>query len=133
MAKWRLTTVEKKNAVEREHWIHTEKNHVVVYETGFRWGSVFVFTDDDNPPDIDLENADGLDVYSLDCETELDLLDDGCWSDWEFPDEMSKEDRDALQEGWEEDSYDYMENAGWYSDETELWFNGPLELERVED
>jgi len=132
MAKWRLSTVEKKRAIELEYWTHNESNHSVVYETGFRWGSVFVFTDDDNPPEIDLKNADGLNVYSLDYETELEFLDDGCWSDWEFPDEMTEEERNALQEGWEEDGYDYMEGAGWYSDETQVWFDGQLELERID-
>jgi len=130
MAWWRISTVDKKNVVEREFWAHEEKGWIVVRETGFRWGAVALETEDHNPPDIDAENPNGIDVYSTDYNYELESLDDGCWMEWEFPDDMPDEERQALEEGWEEDSYDYLESNGWYNDETEVWFYGPLDIQR---
>lgn len=130
MAWWRVSTVEKKSAVEREFWVNEEKGWTVVRETGFRWGTFKVETEDHNPPDIDPENPDGVDMYSIDYNYELDSLDDGCWAEWEFPDDMPEEERDAVVEGFDEDSYDYMESNGWYNDETEVWFYGPLDIQR---
>ena len=130
MAWWRIATVQKKSAVEREFWVHSDKRWTVVRENGYRWGTILVETEDHNPPDIDLENAHGIDMYSTDYNYELDSLDDGCWADWEFPDDMPDEEREKVIEGFDEDSYDYMESNGWYNDETEVWFRGPLEMQR---
>ena len=130
MAWWRIATVQKKSAVEREFWVHSDKGWTVVRENVYRWGTILVETEDHNPPDIDLENAHGIDMYSTDYNYELDSLDDGCWADWEFPDDMPDEEREKVIEGFDEDSYDYMESNGWYNDETEVWFHGPLEMQR---
>lgn len=130
MAWWRIATVQKKSAVEREFWVHSDTGWTVVRENGYRWGTILVETEDHTPPNIDLENAHGIDMYSTDYNYELDSLDDGCWTDWEFPDDMPDEEREKVIEGFDEDSYDYMESSGWYNDETEVWFHGPLEMQR---
>lgn len=122
---WVLTTTEKKSVEEYEFW--TKDDVTIKRINGFRWGTVY--TEDKDKPEIDLDNPDGISVFDCGYDFELDSLDDGWYCDWEFPDDMSEEERQAIIDGWDEDSYDYMESNGWYNSETETWFFGPLSLE----
>jgi hypothetical protein len=126
MSTWVLTTAEKKNVVEIEFW--TKDGQTIKRSTGFRWGKVYC--ESEERPDIDLENPDGLEVYSTDYDFQLDSLDDGCWADVEYPADMSQEEQDRMDALWDEESYDGWESEGWSQDECETWFNGPLSLEQ---
>ena len=124
MTTWVLTTAEKKNVEEIEIW--TKDSRTIRRITGFRWGKVFCESDD--RPDIDLDNPDGVNVYDCGHEFELDSLEDGWYGDVNYPDDMSQEECERMDELWDEDGYDGWEGQGWYLDETECWFHGPLEL-----
>jgi hypothetical protein len=126
MATWVLTTEEKKNVVETEFWCKDGKT--IKRSTGFRWGTVYC--ESDERPDIDLENPDGLEVFATDYDFELDNLDDGHYCDVEYPDDMSDEEQERMDELWDEDSYSAWEEEGWSNDDTETWFHGPLNLEQ---
>ena len=126
MATWVLTTKTKKNAVEKQFWYKDGK--VIIREEGYRWGKFYC--ESDERPDVDLANPDGYELGGTDYDWELDNLDDGCWADWTFPDDMSEEEQEEIQEAWEEDFYDGMEALGWSNDDTEYWFYGELELEQ---
>ena len=123
MAVWELSTEYKKNAIEVQLWY---KDGVAIKRVeGYRWGTFYC--ESDEQPDIDLRNeGDGYELADYDWE--LDSLDDGCWADWEFPDSMSEEDREKIQEAWDEHWYEGMEALGWSNDDTEYWFQGPLKL-----
>ena len=124
MATWILTTQHKKNAIERSIW--TKDGEKIVQEQGFRWGKFYC--ESDEKPDVDLKNPDGYEIGG-DYDWELESLDDGCWADWEFPDDMNDEDRKAIEAAWDEDFYDGVESLGWSNDDTEYHFHGPLRLE----
>jgi len=126
MSTWVLTTVEKKNVEEIEFW--SKDGQTIKRITGFRWGTVYC--ESDERPDIDLDNPDGIDVFSTDYDFELDNLDDGCSLEIEYPDDMPEEEQERLDELWDEDSYDAWESDGWSNVETETWFHGPLNLEQ---
>ena len=126
MTTWVLTTAEKKSVEEIEIW--TKDGQTIKRITGFRWGTVYC--ESDERPDIDLDNPDGLDVFSTGYDFELDNLDDGWYAEVEYPDDMTEEEQQRLDELWEEDSYDGWESNGWINDETETWFYGPLNLEK---
>jgi hypothetical protein len=126
MSTWVLTTVEKKNVEEIEFW--SKDGQTIKRITGFRWGTVYC--ESDERPDIDLDNPDGIDVFSTDYDFELDNLDDGCSLEIEYPDDMPEEEQERLDELWDEDSYDGWESDGWSNVETETWFHGPLNLEQ---
>ena len=79
---------------------------------------------------FDLENPDGLEVFATDYDFELDNLDDGHYCDVEYPDDMSEEEQERMDELWDEDSYSAWEEEGWSNDDTETWFHGPLSLEQ---
>ena len=125
MSTWVLTTLEKKNAVETEFWI--KDGQTIKRSTGFRWGKVYC--ESDERPDIDLANPDGLDVFNTDYDFELDSLDDGCWAEVEYPEDMTEEEQERMDEIWDEDSYDGWESEGWINSDTETHFYGPLSLE----
>lgn len=137
MATWTVKTADKKSVEEHEIW--TKDGEEIRRVTGFRWGSWTVETSDDKLPEfefaevpggngkidsIDMNNCYGGNIESV----ELDSMDDGWYGDVTYPDDMDEEERERLDELWDEDSYDGWESDGWYLDETEAWIWGPLEI-----
>ncbi len=134
MAIWTVSTINKKSCEEREIW--SKEGQTIVRINGYRWGSFTIETNNDEPPeDIDPENPDGINMYDYFSDNaengaELDMMSDGWLCDWEFPDDMPEEERQRFIDRGEEDSYEFMENDGWYNDETEAWLYGPLEIKK---
>ena len=124
MATWKLSNYHKKNAVERQFW--TRDGKTVIREEGYRWGTFYC--DSEDRPDVDLKNPDGYELMGTDYDWELDSLDDGCWGDITFDDDMSAEEREEFETAWDEDTYEGVEALGWVLDDTEYHLFGPLEL-----
>lgn len=137
MAVWKVSTREKKSCEEREIWV--KDGQTITRINGFRWGTFTVVTEDDNPPEgITEDNPDGVDMYSYSGENapdgaELDSMDDGWYGDYEF-EGFDEDEEETIREELEEadDYYEYLEENGWYNDETEAWLFGELDIERVE-
>lgn len=124
MAIWKITNSHKKNAVERQFWVKDGVS--VIKEEGYRWG---VWTcESDQQPDIDLDNPDGYELMSTDHDWEMQEMIDGCWVEWVFPDEIDEQEQERIQELWNQDSFEGLEQDGWYNDETEHWIYGPIKL-----
>ena len=124
MAIWKITNLHKKNAVERQFWIND--GVTVIRDEGFRWG---IWTcESDEQPDIDLDNPDGYELMTTDYDWEMQEMIDGSWVIWGFPDDMSEEDQERIQELWDKDSFEGLESDGWSNDETEHWIYGPIKL-----
>lgn len=136
MSNYRVTTENKKSVEEIEIW--TKDDWTIRRINGYRWGAVFIETNDDNPPqDLTEENPDGINIYDYFSDNaengaELDSLDDGWYCDFEWPEDMPEEERQRLLELWDEEAYSGFENDGWSNDETECWFHGPLKIEKVD-
>ena len=43
---------------------------------------------------------------------------DGCWDDWIFSDDIDEAEQERIQEGWEEDAYEFLHKDGWMEDDT---------------
>lgn len=124
MAIWKITNAHKKNAVEHQIWI--KDGVTVVKDEGFRWG---IWTcESDEQPDIDLDNPDGYELMTTDYDWEMQEMIDGSWVIWGFPDDMSEEQQERIQELWDEDSFEGLESDGWSNDETQHWIYGPIKL-----
>lgn len=124
MATWVISNLYKKNAIEVQSFI---KSGVVIKKTeGYRWGSWYC--ESDHMPDIDLENDDGYNLSYTDYDWELTEMDDGCWLTWDFPDTMSDEEREEIEEAWNEDFFEGLEKLGWIDHDTEFWITGPVKL-----
>ena len=124
MATWTLKTLYKKSAYERQHWYKDGKE--IIREEGYRWGTFYC--ESDELPDINLVNDDGYEIGQDEYEWELDSLDDGCWAEWEFPEDISEEEREEIENAWEENYFEGMEELGWSCDDTDYILQGPLEL-----
>jgi len=126
MAVWELSTEYKKNAVEVQIWC---RDGVVVKKIeGYRWGTFYC--ESDEKPDIDLRNPDN--EYELGYsgyDWELDNLNDGCWTEWQFPDDMPESEQNEIEAAWDENYYEGLEDLGWDNTDTDYYFQGPLRLE----
>jgi hypothetical protein len=127
---WRVSTREKKNVVEVELW---EKDGLVARrEHGWRWGR---FDYDEKPEVIGLDwetNENGVDAFFLG-DIQDHSMDDGCWQEWTWPEEMDPEECERLEEIYNEEFDEGLENEGWSSTDTEYWLHGPLDLEFIPD
>lgn len=126
MATWSVKPTYKKSIIERQEW--TKDGQSFICETGWRWGEFLVYTDDDNPPDIE----SGVDIYNCDYETELVECTDGCWEDYDF-DDCDDETREWLEEFLEENSVFDLEEHGWYNGDTEMIIDCDLEITKLDD
>jgi hypothetical protein len=126
MTTWVLTTKTKKNAVEKQFWY--KDGRVIIREEGYRWGKFYC--ESDERPDVDLANPDGYELGGTEYDWELESLDDGCWADWTYPDDMTEEEQEEFEAAWDEDLFEGLEALGWSNDDTEYWFYGELELEQ---
>lgn len=135
MALWKLSNLQKKSCEERSTWV--KGNQVVTRIDGWRWGTFTVETSDDNPPDgITEDNEEGINIHDHEGKNivsiALDNLEDGVYGDFDYPIAITEEQQTEIEEGCEEEgSYSYFEDADWTLDETELWFTGPLEINRL--
>lgn len=134
MALWTVKTEDKKCVEEHELW--QKDDQVIRRVSGFRWGSWTVETTDNEPPVLhqtDGPSADAINMSDYSDENvesiELDSLDDGWYGDVIWPDDMSDEERERLEELWDEDGYDAWEADGWYNYETECWVSGQLDVQ----
>jgi hypothetical protein len=138
MAIWRVSNSVPKSLAEREIWTHPEKGEIV-RETLFTNGAYFVVTEDDNPPEFELEAVpggdgaeDSVDMNFCGYETQLIGLEGGVKLIITWPDDMESDERQALVDAWEEDSSDAWEAEGWNLDDTEVWFWDDLNIELIE-
>ena len=130
---WTLYAKYKKSTVEREEF--TKDGESVVVETGWRSGSFTITTEGDDPPAYDVKNEDGVEIYGYypDGVESVDLNEtwDGCWQDVEWPDSVSEEEQERLQERFDEEGYYsvLVDEEGWDQGDTEMWLHGPLVIE----
>jgi len=140
MAIWKVSTYYKKSCEEHEYYYKDGQS--IVRKTGYRWSSFQVETDDDNPPEFEFDYVPGGDgkldsINMYDCCTnniinsELDHMSDGCWEDFDFPEDMDEDEQEALLERFGESSvYEVLEEEeGWSQNDTEAWVWGPILIE----
>jgi hypothetical protein len=140
MANWKESTYYKKSCEEHEYYY--KDGQTIVRKTGFRWGSFIVETSDDNPPEFEFTYVSGGDgrkdsINMYDCcinnieNIELDNMIDGCWEDFDFPEDMDEEEQEELLERFGDSSvYEVLEEEeGWTQNDTEAWIWGPILIE----
>jgi len=128
MARWQVTNRHKKSAVERQFWYKDGREFIK--EEGFRWG--IWESESDERPDIDLENPDGYELTATEYDWEMQEMIDGCWVDWTFKDDFDEQEQEEIQELWNEEYFEGLENDGWFINETEQWIHGPITLKNMD-
>ena len=123
---WKLSTKHKKNITQIETW--TKGDMELSISTGWRWGHIIF----DEKPDVELDNDEDTFVASYDFGDPIDMeFDDGCWTEFEFSDNVPEDERDRVEQLYYEDGFIALEEEGWESDDSEIELYGPLELEEV--
>ena len=126
MATYTLSPKYKKSAIEITYW--TKDSVTIKRIEGYRSGTFYC--ESDTRPNISLKDNDELSVGFADCGTadcwEMDSLWDGCWGDWQFPDDMPPEEQARIEALYEEDSYAAIEEDGWDNIDTDYVFQGSL-------
>ena len=126
MAEWNVQPTWKKSVIERQQM--TKGDNTIIIETGWRWGEFIVYTDDDNPPNIEA----GVDMFECGYETEMVETFDGCWDDYDY-DDCDEETQAWLEEFLEENSVFDLEEHGWYCGDTEMIIDCDLAIRKVND
>jgi hypothetical protein len=127
MAKWSVQPEENKSIVERN--IFTKGENTFVYDICWRGGEFYVYTDDDDAPDLE----EGVDIYDCDYETELVETYDSCWEDSNY-DECDEDAKEWLENFFEEgNSYFELEEHDWSTEECQMFIICPLVITKVED
>lgn len=122
---WRLSTTEKKNVTQVETWTNGELT--ATRETGWRWGH----WDYVEKPDLSIyKENDQHDVYDFGDVIDQEQ-DDGCWAEWTWPEDMDTDEIERLEEIYNDESEEGLENEGWSLDDTETFVTGPLKVEYV--
>jgi hypothetical protein len=122
---WKLSTVEKKSCTQIEYY--KKGDLVAQHEIGWRW----CWARYKEKPDLgnyDPEK-DQLELYSLGDVDDMEQ-DDGCWDSWTWPDDVDEEEQERLEEIYQEDGDDGIENEGWVPEDTEYWVSGALDIEQ---
>ena len=126
MAEWSVKPTWKKSIIERNYL--TKDGNTVMVETGWRWGSFYCETEDDNPPNI----SEGDDLWDCGYDVEMQECFDGCWQDYEF-DGFTEEEEDEIREWLDDNSFLDLEEDGWVSGDTEMILNCEPEITRIEE
>lgn len=126
MALWQIEPSWKKSLLERTYY--TKDGKTIVVETGWRWGSFTIETDDDTPPILE----HGVDLWNCDYEVEMQETFDGCWEDHEFYG-FTEEEEAAMVEWLEENSAWELEENGWSQSDNEMIMDCEPSIERLEE
>ena len=121
---WKIGNALKKQATEVEYF--TKDGKTITREHGWRWASVTVA---DKPDLSDIDEDGYVDALSEFGEVLDQDATDGCWEEWTYPDDLTDEEREAVEAAWEEDWS--LEGLGWESSDFELRLYGPLEVEKI--
>jgi len=132
MTRWLLSNLEKKNVQELEYFKHPNHDKLIIVENWWRWGTFEC--ESDEAPNIDLDNLDPDGFYVYDSEYDFSTvgLDDGVSSGITWPDDMPQEDRESLQDIFDEDGYGGWEDIGIDPVEADVIIYGKLSLEKDE-
>lgn len=127
MATWSVKPEWKKSIIERNYVTNGENTLCV--EIGWRWGEFLVYTEDDNPPQIEA----GVDMLDCGYETELVETDDACWQEYDY-DDCDEETQQWLENFFDEgNSWLDLEEHGWSNTTAEMFIDCELIIEKVED
>jgi len=128
MSLWKLVPQVKNMVAENQFW--TKGTRALIRKELYATATFECQTD--HRPEIDLVNANGIELingtpyaWSL---TQLESIPNGPWVTWIFPDDMSEQEKTAIQKLIDVGLYSTLESQGWNHSKIEYWISGPLSL-----
>jgi hypothetical protein len=119
-----VSTLEKKRVEEKVFFNHESDGRNITLIIGWRNGKVWC---EDEPDLSEYDKEEGADMSFLVeyCDEEQD---DGWFFEVESDDEITDEEKTAIETAWNDGLEDAMRDIGWEWNDRELWFYGPLEV-----
>lgn len=126
MATWKVEPTIKKSIFERNYL--AKNNNKLMVETGWRWGEFLVYTEDDNPPNIQA----GVDIHNCGYDNEMQSTQDGFWEDY-YSDECDDETNTWLEEYLEDGNswIDLEYEHGWVHENCEMIIECDLKMTKM--
>lgn len=130
MIMWKVSPRHKKSVIDVEHYANNGRGAFL--ETGWRWGHVVLLVPEnvDLIAELDPEENNRVQIDGLGYDIHDREFDDACWEEWDLED-LDETEVEEFQEAWDEDSQDGISNLGWESWDSELFFDGPLDVENL--
>ena len=122
---WRVSTVDKKSVTEIQTWTNGE--FTATYELGWRWGH----WEYETKPDLSDYDPDGQTEVGEFGDVQDQEQDDGCWAEWTWPEDLDAAETERLEEIFDDEGMEGLENEGWSNDDTECFVTGPLKVEYI--
>jgi hypothetical protein len=112
MKTWTISTQYKKSVIQCETW--AKDGQTISRDLWYRSGSFIIETEGKNPPDFDLENENGLDIFTVPRIREY-AAGDITTEQLEWPSDMPEKERESLEKRFEKEDFDdVMESLeGW--------------------
>jgi hypothetical protein len=120
-SKWIIEPTEKKSVVDVEYYV--KGNNKLRVETGWRWASYHVYTEDNNPPKFESH----ANIYDFGYKVELIETFDNCWTENDDS-ECDEESQEWLTEFLEDNSVFDLESEGWDLEDTETYFTCDFDI-----
>jgi hypothetical protein len=124
MANWLLSNLVRKSAIDVQ--IYEKDGVVISLEEGYVW--VQWSCESETRPQIDLNNNKGFLISEVNDNWEIDEMGDSAWVTWNFPEGLTANEQERIQEAWAESYNDAMDDLGWERIDGQQWLHGPLKL-----
>ena len=121
-----VSTIEKKRVEERVFFSHESDGRNITIIVGWRNGKVWC---EDEPDLSEYDPEQGADMFML-TEYSDEEQDDGWFFEIESDDEITDDEKSAIESAWNNGLEDAMRDIGWEWTDRELWFYGPLEVDQ---
>lgn len=121
-----VSTIEKKRVEERVFFSHESDGRNITIIVGWRNGKVWC---EDEPDLSEYDPEQGADMFML-TEYSDEEQDDGWFFEIESDNEITDDEKSAIESAWNNGLEDAMRDIGWEWTDRELWFYGPLEVDQ---
>lgn len=135
---WEVRPTEKKCVYQRTTYTVPDDSEVAGGKTFYmdemyRWGRCIVRTD--TKPEADPSDPYATPFNLNDYEVEDQECDDGCSLFFNYcdEDEWTEEEKQYIEDLWEEDSWSAFEEKGIYADDCDTEYAGPLEVVCIDE
>jgi hypothetical protein len=125
MSTWKLSTQFKKSCRQIEYF--KKGDLVAEREIGWRW----CWARYNTKPDLSNYDPekDEIELYSIGDVVDMEQ-DDGCWDDWSWPEDFDVDEIERLEDIFNEEGEEGLENEDWVLDDTEYWVSGTMDIEQ---
>lgn len=120
--RYRIEPVEKNSIVTTTTYKNGDM--YVSREETYRWGYAIVETSEDIDANSDEIFVTAYDLIENDYE-------DGVYVSWDYPDDLSDEDKEAIKNAYDEDGDDGLETLGWHYSDSEDKIVAPYKVSKV--